>query len=149
MGISKEPTDKNKYKSRYSKGGYITAAQFILEIICEKKAKADGIDLPTYFWRDPKWMKYYSSQLRRCHALLKKYDDRAIVKALRDQRVRTVYSLHAQWLVPVIEEYDQKIKSQKTTIQNEIDRDTISAKPRPHRQRGDTTIARLKELENE
>lgn len=108
MGAIK--TEKSKYQSPYSNGKFVTAAQYIIEIVCEKKAKQSGTDLPAQFWKLPEWAAYYKQQLRKCHALLKKYNEKAIIQALRDNRTYKIYSLFAPWLEPIIIEYHKKIK---------------------------------------
>jgi len=118
---SKNQTDKSRYPSMYSPGGFVTAAQYIIERVCEKKAQNEGKDLPVKFWNNPEWAKYYKGQLRKCHSLLKKYDATAIVKALRDRRTYTVYSLFAPWLIPVIEEYQKELDAE-VRVAPEVDR---------------------------
>ena len=41
---------QNKYPSKYSNNKTVSAAQYITEIICEKKAKREGKDLHYIFW---------------------------------------------------------------------------------------------------
>lgn len=104
----------SNYPSRYSPNKNVTAAQYILELICEKKAKTQQKDLPIKFWNLPEWKKYFKTQLRKCHSLLKKYDERAIISALKDRRAKKIFSLHAPWLDDIIKEHDNKIKLERT-----------------------------------
>jgi hypothetical protein len=96
-----------KFISKYSPNKQITPAQYIIELICERKASLNNIDLPIKFWNLPEWANFFRSQLRLCHNLLKQYSASAIVKALRDRRCSNIYSLGAPWLKPVIEEYEK------------------------------------------
>ena len=48
----------NKYPSRYSNGKQVSAAQYITEVICEHKAKIDGLDLNYKFWINIKIVKF-------------------------------------------------------------------------------------------
>ena len=51
--MGKERTEKSRYSSRYSPSAYVTGPQYILELICERKAKRENIDLPIKFWNLP------------------------------------------------------------------------------------------------
>lgn len=82
--MPKKQTEKSRYPSKYSPQKYVTAAQYICELICEKKAASEGKTLPTFFWRLKEWKSFFSSNLRITHATLKKYDERAIIKTLRN-----------------------------------------------------------------
>ena len=70
-----------KYISKYSNGKEVTAAQYITEIICEKKAKIDKVDLHFRFWTTKKWDKFYRNQIGTANKLLEQYSDKAIIKA--------------------------------------------------------------------
>lgn len=127
-------TDKSRYPSKYSPGKYVTAAQYILELVCEHKAVVEKTDLPIHFWNLPEWAGWFKQQLRICHKLLKDFDEKAIIKALNDPRCKTTYSLRAAWLMPVIEEYQRKLSS-VVPVATEINRDddkkirTVTPKP--------------------
>ena len=98
-----------RYPSRYSPGKLVTGGQYILELICEKRAQSLKIDLPTQFWKLTEWKKYFQFQTRQCHQLLAKYHPDAIILALKDKRLYSVYSLGAKWIIPVVEEYNFKL----------------------------------------
>ena len=44
--MTKKRTNKSQYPSRYSPGGWVSAPQYITELICEKKAQKDQKELP-------------------------------------------------------------------------------------------------------
>ena len=143
--MAKERTKKSSYASRYSPDGYVTAAQLITEICCEKKAWSEKKELPLKFWELEEWAKFYRNQIASANKLLKKYAAEAILQALRDKRTKTTYSLRANWLIPIIEEYQKKV-------------DLAASKPKVDRKVADTTIVpkqhvkknildKLKELE--
>ena len=48
--MAKKRTEKSKYPSRYSPNGWVHSAQYITELICEKKAKTEGKELPIKIW---------------------------------------------------------------------------------------------------
>jgi hypothetical protein len=139
--MGKQRTSKSTYPSLYSPEGYVTAAQYIIELICEKKAKTEKKDLPIRFWRLDEWSKFYKSQLRKTHSLLKKYDEKAIIGGLRDKKAWNIYSLFAPWLEDIIKEHqvqlDRKNKAKelaKADVQPEVpEDDIIYKKPRQHR----------------
>jgi hypothetical protein len=104
--MAKSQTEKSRYHSRYSQG-FVTAAQYIIELICEKKARTENKDLPIFFWRLPEWEKFFVFQTRPANSLLKKYSADSIIKSLLDKRTWKTYSLYAPWLIPIIEEYEK------------------------------------------
>jgi hypothetical protein len=104
-----QQTEKSRYLSRYSPGRYVTAVQYIIEMICEKKAIMDRVELPVQFWKRPEWEFYFKKQLRQAHKLLKQYDEKAIVRALRSGGAKGIYSLHAPWLIPLIEKEQKQL----------------------------------------
>jgi len=55
--MAKKQTQKSKYPSRYSPNGWVHAAQYVTELICEKKAKTEGKELPLKFWELKEWLK--------------------------------------------------------------------------------------------
>lgn len=113
---------KKKYPSKYSNGKDVSAAQYITEIICEKKAKKDKKDLHYRFWTNKEWSAYFRNQIASANKLLEKYDDAAIVKALRDDRSSKIYSLRAPHLIPIIEEEQQKLDNQNQTLSLDLQR---------------------------
>ena len=134
--MAKNQTQKSKYPSRYS-DGYVTPVQYIIELICEKKAGAEKKDLPSQFWKLPEWQTFFKSQLRKCHSLLRKYDEQAIIQALKNKRARSIWSLFAPWLEDIIEE-EQAILNTKKKLQDDdkvvkINRQTMKNKPREYR----------------
>ena len=145
-------TEKSKYPSRYSPAKFVTVAQYIIELICEKKAATQKVDLPIKFWNLPEWQLFFKSQLRKCHSLLKKYHEKAIIRALKDKETSRIYSLHAPWLMPVIERY-QKIVTreianiQEASIQPVVKSDTIPITRK--RQTRNSPLSKLKNLDEE
>ena len=142
--MAKTQSEKNNYPSRYSPGGFVRADQYIIEKICEKKAKNLKKDLPIKFWQDEEWSKFFKSQLRKCHLLLKKFSSEAIIKALDDKRSWNIYSLFAPWLEDIITEYQKIIDKPK--IQEEkpdMSSGTFNRKQKPK----NSLFNKLKELE--
>jgi hypothetical protein len=142
--MGKKQTDASKYPSRYSPDGWVRADQYIIELICEKKARTLNKDLPTKFWNNPEWEKFFKSQLRKCKSLLQKYSAEAIIKGLQDKKAWKIYSLHAPWLPKIIENYQVEIDKPK--IVEELPEMSTGAFIRPNIKKK-STIDLLKELE--
>lgn len=144
--MSKEQTQKSTYPSKYAGDGYVTPAQYITEIICEKLAKRNKKTLPLKFWENEEWSKFYRQQIIVANGLLKIYSDKAIVAALKNKKAWSIYSLRAPHLDAIIQEEEAKIK--KVTTENVIevsDKDTLT-----HRQTENkpSIISKLRKLDN-
>lgn len=107
--MAKKRTEKSKYPSRYSPRGYVHAAQYITEMICEKKANCNKQELPIKFWELSDWNKYYRYQIKLANDLLKKYQEKAIIKALMDPRTSKTYSLNGPYFIKIIQEFQKQI----------------------------------------
>lgn len=125
----------------------VSAAQYITEIICERKAKNSKQDLHYRFWITKTWAAYYRNQIASAHKLLSQYSDVAIVKALNHKNASRIYSLRAPHLIPIIQEEQQKIDSQNNHLSLELDRTekSIFRKSKPTK----NIISKLKDLDNE
>jgi hypothetical protein len=133
------------YLSQYSNNKPVSAAQFITEIICERKAVAQKEDLHYRFWVEKKWASFYRNQIGSAHKLLKRYNAKAIVKALHTDTGKKIYSLRAPHLPAIIEQQEALIASENKTITLQIDRN-------PNIKFGNTKnsnniISKLKDLE--
>lgn len=90
--MSKEQTEKSRYPSRYSPGGFVTSAQYIIELVCENQARYRKTELPIKFWNLPEWANTFKRYLRKVHALLKQYDEKAIIRAVQKNKICTLFS---------------------------------------------------------
>lgn len=134
-----------KYPSKYSNGKSVSAAQYITEIICEKKAKREGKDLHYRFWVNKEWAAFYRNQIASANKLVKEYDELAIVKALNNPKAEKIYSLRAPHL-PAIIEQEQKIlsmKNQELSLDLQRKTDVSYTKPKTK----NNIISKLKDLE--
>lgn len=114
--MGKQRTEKSKYESRYSPGGYCTAAQYLVEICCENKARLAGKELPYKFWELEEWAKFFRSQIRAANQLIKKYNEKAVIQVLKEQKNKKTFSLRAKWLEPQFIEAHNKILIQEKEI---------------------------------
>lgn len=135
----------DKYTSKYSNGKSVSAAQYITEIICENKAKKDKKDLHYRFWTTKYWERYYKDQIASAYKLLKKYDTKAIINALKSDQGQKVYSLRAPFLEPIIVQMQEKIDSENTVLSKELDRSEKKIFRNNHQK--SNIISRLKDLE--
>jgi hypothetical protein len=93
--MSKKRTDKSRYPSRYSPKGWVSAPQYITELICEKKAQKEKKELPIRFWEIKEWKSYFRYQITLANKLINEFGEDAVVAALKDPRCWSTYSLRA------------------------------------------------------
>ena len=86
----------NKYISKYSNDKVVSAAQYITELICERKASKDKKDLHYRFWLSKEWSAFFKNQIATAHKLLKQYSDKAIVNALLTEQGKKIFSLRSK-----------------------------------------------------
>ena len=112
----------DKYFSKYSNGKTVSPAQFITEIICERKAQTNKQDLHYRFWVEKSWSVFYRNQIGSAHKLLKKYSAKSIIRALNTDQGRKIYSLRAPHLPAMIESQEQIIQQENTDLTLNIER---------------------------
>ena len=133
------------YLSRYCNNKPVSAAQYITEIICERKAVYQKEDLHYRFWIEKKWASFYKNQIGSAHKLLKKYSSKAIVRALSTEIGKKIYSLRAPHLPAIIEQQENLIVSENQKITLQIDRNTNIKFG--NTQKNSNIISKLKDLE--
>lgn len=112
--MASKPSAKSCYQSHFG-GGYVTVAQFLAEGMCARMARKQGKDLPDRFWNLPAWKRIWLNQQRLADALLKLYDARAIIAALK--RVKWVCSLgNTMTLDPLLREEQDRLDRQKQAV---------------------------------
>ncbi len=148
--MAKDQSTTNCYPSKYSPGNFVTPAQFVVETICELKARAEGKDLPIHFWELDEWRKFYRQQIPTAHQLLKYYSANAIVRVLKAPRNKNTYSLRAPWLVEQFKTEQAKLERENIgageKLINVLEANTI-VKGRPKRGMG--TIDKLRLDDND
>ena len=133
--MPEQQTPKSRYKSRYSPDVYVTTAQYIIELVCEKKAKFDRTELPIKFWNLPAWRTFFIKNLRKVHKLLREFDERAIINALNLKCFGNSYSIFTERFLDLVKQEQGKIDQLvgQPVKQQEINRNTIDSKPRPYK----------------
>lgn len=142
--MAKRKTEKCPYQSRFT-DSFVTAAQYITELICEKHAHSvyDG-DLPRQFWKIKKWEKYYKYQIGHANRLVKKFPAKAIIDALLSPQTRKVYSLANPTLEYIIREFVKKEDPVINPERNIPD----STREKPRRQTRKNIVSKLKDLDD-
>lgn len=136
---------KNKYISKYSNNKSVSAAQYITELVCERKAVKDKKDLHYRFWVSPEWEKYFRNQIGSANKLLKTYPDKAIINALLTPKGKTIYSLRAPHLIAIIEQEEKKLQAENKTFTKEVERKDKVSLRKHNIKKG--IISKLKDLE--
>jgi len=140
-------SDQCAYPSRYSPRQWVHAAQYITELICEKKAKTENKELPFKFWEtDATWLKYYKYQIIIANRLLKKYGESVIIAAMHDKRMWNTYSLRNPFLESVIKEYANK-KEVADQIAQKFQYDFSEKKTFKSNKNQKSIISKLRDLE--
>lgn len=141
----------NKYISRYSNGKTVSDAQYITEIICEKKAKINKEDLHYRFWVSKKWSIFFKNQIATANKLLLKYNSKAIIQALLDKRADGIFSLRAPHLLPIIEEKEKILQSTVETFTKQVDRKELVKfnEMNTKTKKNNNIISKLEDIDNE
>lgn len=141
----------NKYPSKYSNGKKVSAAQYITEMICEKKAKKDKVDIHYRFWLNKEWSSFYRNQIASANKLLSKYDDMAIIKALSSPKMSNIYSLRYPNLESIIKEEQLKLDAQSIKLeQSKIDYNRVDQHNyRKQFKQNKSIISKIEEIDNE
>jgi hypothetical protein len=144
--MAEERTEKSSYPSPYSPGGWVTGPQYIIELICESKARREKKDLPIQFWHLKEWASYFKSQLRCVYKLLKTYDERAVINMLKANK--GVFSVRPNFVEALIIKEQKKIDAikSKPRIEPIIDKPTENARIRD-KEFKKNTLSRLRDLD--
>jgi hypothetical protein len=137
-----------KYPSKYSNGKQVSAAQFITEIICEKKAKIDKKDLHYRFWLNKEWAGFYRNQIATANKLVKEFDAKAIIRALGSAEANKVYSLRAPNLKQIIQREQAIVDNESNELTLSIDRKEKQSF-RKNEIKKTSILSKLKELDND
>jgi hypothetical protein len=137
----------NKYPSKYSNDKLVSAAQYITELICEKKALLQKEDLHTKFWLTKKWAAYYRNQIATANKLTKKYNAKAIIRALNSQQAQKIYSLRAPHLLAIIEREEAKLQTENNEISKPLDRSEKTSFRQTHKN-SKSIFSKLQDIDN-
>lgn len=136
-----------KFISKYSNNKEVTPAQFITELICEKKAQYNHEDLHFKFWTTKKWSMFFRNQIATANKLIQEFDPIAIVKALKNPKAKFLYSLRAPSLKGIIQEEQTILDSKNKKLSKTLERKEIIEHSRPSNTKN--ILSKLKELDND
>jgi hypothetical protein len=117
----------SRYESKYSPQKYVTATQYIIELICEKRAAFDHKELYIQFWKDKQWAYFFKKNLRKVHLLLKQYEPRVIINALQSQDFKFCYSIFTDKFSQLLEVEQAKLDLEKPVDGQTINRNTLNS----------------------
>lgn len=147
---NKKQTELSRYKSP-STGDFCTSAQYVAELVCQKKATHEKVGtLPYKFWNLPKWKKEYIRQVSLANKLIKEFGDEAVVKFIKSKSGSKTISLGARNVKSEIEKIKNNLDSAPKcdTIQvNALEVESLEFRTR--KSFGiKTLIQRIKEVDN-
>lgn len=135
-----------KFISKYSNNKEVTPAQFITELICEKKAQYNYEDLHYKFWTTKKWSAFFRNQIATANKLVDEFDPIAIVKALKNPKAKFLYSLRAPSLKAIIQEEQDLLNAKNKELSKTLERKEVVEHKRPSNTKN--ILSKLKELDN-
>lgn len=111
-----QPLYKSKYGGEVGQDRWVTAAQFLGEVMCERRARVEHKTLGHQFWaKDPYWAGIIRQQIAAANRLMKRLDPEgtgtgaeALSIFLKSEKGRECYSLVGAWIVPEVELAHQK-----------------------------------------
>ena len=117
----RERTEKSKYK-HVSTGDYCTCAAFIAEKMVMNFAEFENLgSLPFKFWNHKKWSWKYKKQLMLALDLIKKFGEKAVVKAITSPELKKTFSLKSKRVIPVIKKYKLIIDAEEKAPTQKLD----------------------------
>ena len=128
--MARQRSEVSRFKSP-STGEYCTVAQYIAEILIQRKAEADNKGSLAYkFWNKTQ-KKNYTRQVQAVSTLIGKFGESAVFDYIINTNKR-VYSASPKWVKEAVEKHksvlDRRPK-QKTEV-TEVSRDNIESQPR-------------------
>ena len=128
--MARQRSEVSRFKSP-STGEYCTVAQYIAEILIQRKAEADNKGSLTYkFWNKTQ-RKNYTRQVQAVSTLIGKFGEPAVFDYIINTN-RRVYSASPKWVKEAVEQHrlvlDRRPKQENKVT--EESRDNIESQPR-------------------
>lgn len=118
--MPKERTEKSRYKHQ-STGEYCTAGAFIAEKMCLHYAEYKNVGSLSYkFWNRKPWDWTFKKQLWEANKLIKRYGEKAMIKAVTSPEFLKIFSLKNKRGIKIIEKY-KKIVDAESESRQELD----------------------------
>ena len=97
------------------------------------------------FWSSPPWDWTFKRQLYAANALLKKFPESAVVRAINSDELKSVFSLNNVRVLPVVKKYNLIIKEELSKSQK---LDIVdSSKPRKKTYGKKSILNRLRDID--
>ena len=128
--MARQRSKASRFKSP-STGEYCTVAQYIAEILIQRKAEADNKGSLAYkFWNKTQ-KKNYTRQVQAVSTLIGKFGESAVFDYIININKR-VYSASPKWVKEAVEKHKSALDRQpKQKIEvTEVSRDNIESQPR-------------------
>jgi len=128
--MARQRSKASRFKSP-STGEYCTVAQYIAEILIQRKAEADNKGSLAYkFWNKTQ-KKNYTRQVQAVSTLIGKFGESAVFDYIINTNKR-VYSASPKWVKEAVEKHKSALDRQpKQKIEvTEVSRDNIESRPR-------------------
>ncbi len=128
--MARQRSEVSRFKSP-STGEYCTVAQYIAEILIQRKAEADNKGSLAYkFWNKTQ-KKNYTRQVQAVSTLIGKFGESAVFDYIINTNKR-VYSASPKWVKEAVEKHKSVLdKRPKQKIEvTEVSRDNIESQPR-------------------
>jgi len=128
--MARQRSEVSRFKSP-STGEYCTVAQYIAEILIQRKAEADNKGSLAYkFWNKTQ-KKNYTRQVQAVSTLIGKFGESAVFDYIINTNKR-VYSASPKWVKEAVEKHKSVLdRRPKQNIEvTEVSRDNIESQPR-------------------
>ena len=99
-------------------GHQCTPAQYLAEIIVQREINKTKAKVPIKWWNHGEWKKRYAGQVVAANALLKKYEPRAILNALKRYDCSWQWSLREKNIKIACKEEQEKLDKLKVAVEN-------------------------------
>ena len=121
----------------------MTAAQYLAEIMCDRRAREMKKTLPPQFWKVKPWDATFRQQAAAANRLFRLLDPdkagtgpAAVSRFLKSERGKKVYSLAGAWVVPLVEACHRAVLAETarpapTTEQGRSPPPALATGPRP------------------
>lgn len=94
---------------------YVTPAQYLTELLCERIAKQKGHDLPIKFWELPNWSKLFRRHIGEANKILRSHTIHDVLEVLKDKSLNRMQSFRFPPFIKLLSLHS------KTTPNSEIE----------------------------
>lgn len=135
-----------------SSGVMCSAAQYIAEIMCLRKAEKENKgNLPLKFWNTEKRKKSYQGQIVATQRIIAEFGEEVLLAFINSDSGKFVYSLGFFTPIPFIKDkianFAKTYKPREITISEPVEKIDVNAKPAPVFNNKKSKFSKLKELE--